>query len=147
MSYVYSTKNNAFFFKPELPLYEKAGWDLSDIVDVSDDLFFEFTQDRNSEGLRRVAGSDGLPAWEKLPPPTKEEELTNAEREKQSRISAANGYIDGKQWPSKLALGRLNDAEISEFNAWLDYLDALELVDTSSAPDIEWPTPPVTQAS
>ncbi|MGV6383890.1 tail fiber assembly protein, partial [Escherichia coli] len=25
--------------------------------------------------------------------------------------------------------------------------DALELVDTSGAPDIEWPTPPVTQAS
>lgn len=146
MSYVYSAKNNVFFFKPELPLYEKSGWDLSDIVDVSDDLFFEFTQDRNSEGLRRVAGSDGLPAWEKLPPPTKEEELTNAEREKQSRISAANGYIDGKQWPSKLALGRLNDAEKSEFNAWLDYLDALELVDTSSAPDIEWPTPPAVQA-
>ncbi|WP_162778982.1 tail fiber assembly protein, partial [Klebsiella pneumoniae] len=24
----------------------------------------------------------------------------------------------------------------------LDYLDALELVDTSGAPDIEWPTPP-----
>ncbi|HAJ3970474.1 TPA: tail fiber assembly protein, partial [Escherichia coli] len=61
-------------------------------------------------------------------------------------ISAANGYIDGKQWPSKLALGRLNDAEKSEFNAWLDYLDALELVDTSSAPDIEWPTPPAVQA-
>ncbi|WP_312777994.1 tail fiber assembly protein, partial [Escherichia coli] len=27
-----------------------------------------------------------------------------------------------------------------------DYLDALELVDTASAPDIEWPTPPVVQA-
>ncbi|EDB3449916.1 tail fiber assembly protein, partial [Escherichia coli] len=25
-------------------------------------------------------------------------------------------------------------------------LDALELVDTSSAPDIEWPTPPAVQA-
>ncbi|EFO4393029.1 tail fiber assembly protein, partial [Escherichia coli] len=25
-------------------------------------------------------------------------------------------------------------------------LDALELVDTSGAPDIEWPTPPETQA-
>ncbi|EMY0510945.1 tail fiber assembly protein, partial [Escherichia coli] len=26
------------------------------------------------------------------------------------------------------------------------YLDALELVDSSSAPDIEWPTPPAVQA-
>lgn len=142
MSYVYSAKNNAFFFKPELTLYEKAGWDLSDIVEVSDDLFFEFTQDRNSEGVRRVAGSDGLPTWEKLPPPTKEEELANAERGKQSRISAANDYINGKQWPSKLALGRLNDAEKSEFNAWLDYLDELEAVDTSTAPNITWPEQP-----
>ncbi|EAA9514331.1 tail fiber assembly protein [Salmonella enterica subsp. diarizonae] len=25
---------------------------------------------------------------------------------------------------------------------WLNYLDALESVDTSSAPDIEWPIPP-----
>ncbi|WP_143370528.1 tail fiber assembly protein, partial [Escherichia coli] len=25
----------------------------------------------------------------------------------------------------------------AQYNLWLDYLDALELVDTSSAPDIE----------
>lgn len=30
----------------------------------------------------------------------------------------------------------------AHYNAWLDYLDALEAVDTSSAPAIEWPTPP-----
>ncbi|MFG1167277.1 MULTISPECIES: tail fiber assembly protein, partial [Enterobacteriaceae] len=36
------------------------------------------------------------------------------------------------------AMGRLKDAEKVQYNAWLDYLDALELVDTSSAPDIEW---------
>ncbi|MQK17566.1 hypothetical protein EI013_03255 [Escherichia coli] len=29
-----------------------------------------------------------------------------------------------------------------QYNSWLDYLDALEAVDTSSAPDINWPTPP-----
>ncbi|HAW3744381.1 TPA: hypothetical protein JLU00_000243 [Escherichia coli] len=28
----------------------------------------------------------------------------------------------------------------------LGYLDALEMVDTSGAPDIEWPTPPAVQA-
>ncbi|HEI2484626.1 TPA: tail fiber assembly protein, partial [Escherichia coli] len=98
MSYVYSAKNNAFFFKPELPLYEKAGWDLSDIVDVSDDLFFEFAQDRNPEGLRRVAGSDGLPAWEKLPPPTYEELVATSDLQKQRLINQANEYMNSKQW-------------------------------------------------
>ncbi|ERC90934.1 tail fiber assembly protein, partial [Escherichia coli] len=52
-----------------------------------------------------------------------------------------------KQWPGKAAIGRLKGEELAQYNLWLDYLDALELVDTSSAPDIEWPTPPVTQAS
>ncbi|EPA1793837.1 tail fiber assembly protein, partial [Escherichia coli] len=39
-------------------------------------------------------------------------------------------------------MGRLKDAEKEQYNAWLDYLDALEGVDTASAPVIIWPTPP-----
>ena len=44
------------------------------------------------------------------------------------------------------SIGRLNGEELAQYNLWLDYLNALELVDTSSAPDIEWPTPPAVQA-
>ncbi|HCT2231195.1 tail fiber assembly protein [Enterobacter hormaechei] len=66
-----------------------------------------------------------------------------AESEKQHRIDQANGYMGGKQWPGKAAMGRLSDTEKAQYNAWLDYLDALEVVDTSSAPDIEWPIAPV----
>lgn len=147
MPYVYSAKNNAFFYESELNLYEKAGWDLSDIVDVPYDLFFEFTQDRNEEGIMRVAGDDGLPSWEKLPPPTHEEQIAAAELQKQRLINQANEYMNSKQWPGKAAMGRLKDAEKAQYNLWLDYLDALEAVDTSSAPDIKWPTPPGEQAS
>ncbi|WXP55184.1 tail fiber assembly protein (plasmid) [Escherichia coli] len=50
--------------------------------------------------------------------------------------------MNSKQWPGKAAIGRLKDDELAQYNLWLDYLDALELVDSSSAPDIEWPTPP-----
>lgn len=42
---------------------------------------------------------------------------------------------------------RFKGEELAQYNLWLDYLDALELVDTSGAPDIEWPTPPGEQAS
>ena len=38
---------------------------------------------------------------------------------------------------SKAAIGRLKGEELVQYNLWLDYLDALELVDISSAPDIE----------
>lgn len=142
MTYQYSAKNNAFFPVAELANYKVAGWDLSDLVDVTDEMFSEFTQDRNVDGLMRTAGDNGLPQWSPLPPPTQEQILANAAQEKQQRIGAANAYINSKQWPSKLALGRLSDIDKAQFNAWLDYLDALEAVDTSTAPDITWPTPP-----
>ncbi|MFL3493124.1 tail fiber assembly protein, partial [Citrobacter cronae] len=39
-------------------------------------------------------------------------------------------------------IGRLKGDELTQYNLWLDYLDELEAVDTSSAPDINWPVPP-----
>lgn len=62
--------------------------------------------------------------------------------EKSRLIQEANDYISSKQWPGKAVMGRLSDAEKVQYNAWLDYLDALEAVDTSSAPDINWPVSP-----
>ncbi|QIG65665.1 tail fiber assembly protein [Salmonella phage PT1] len=32
--------------------------------------------------------------------------------------------------------------ELSQYNLWLDYLDALDAIDTSTAPDITWPEQP-----
>ncbi|HGW3962126.1 tail fiber assembly protein [Citrobacter sp. RHBSTW-00944] len=69
-------------------------------------------------------------------------DVATADAEKQSRIDQANDYMNNKQWPGKSALGRMKDTEKGQYNLWLDYLDALEAVDTSSAPDIKWPTPP-----
>jgi hypothetical protein len=85
---------------------------------------------------------DGHPSWVSMPPPTQEEIVAQAVIEKQNRIDAANDYMNGKQWPGKAAMGRLKDYEKAQYNAWLDYLDALEAVDTTNAPDITWPTPP-----
>ena len=65
-----------------------------------------------------------------------------ADNEKSRLIQDANDYINSKQWPGKAAMGRLKDTEKALYNLWLDYLDALEAVDTSKAPDITWPTPP-----
>ncbi|WP_137648121.1 tail fiber assembly protein, partial [Escherichia albertii] len=79
-------------------------------------------------------------------PLTHEEQLSEAERKKQALINRVNEYINSKQWPGKAAIGRLKGEELAQYNSWLDYLDALEMVDISSAPDIEWPTPPAVQA-
>lgn len=65
-----------------------------------------------------------------------------ADVEKSRLIKEANDFINRQQWPGKAAMGRLKDTEKSQYNLWLDYLDALEAVDTSSAQDIEWPLYP-----
>lgn len=140
--YQYSAKNNAFFHTVELDSFLDAGWDLADLLDVTNEQFTEFTQDRTVDGLVRTAGKKGLPTWKKIPPPSQEQIVETAETERQQRISTANIFINGQQWPSKLALGRLSDAETARFNLWLDYLDALAAVDTATAPDIEWPEKP-----
>lgn len=79
------------------------------------------------------------------PEKTYEELIEEAEIQKQNLIGQANAYLGSKQWPGKAVLGRLTDTEKEKYNLWLDYLDALEAVDTSSAPDINWPTAPASE--
>ncbi|NSL37215.1 tail fiber assembly protein [Citrobacter werkmanii] len=77
----------------------------------------------------------------------KESAISEAENKKRLLINEATEYINSKQWPGKAAISRLKGDELAQYNLWLDYLDALEAVDTFYAPDIEWPTPPEEQAS
>lgn len=73
------------------------------------------------------------------PEKSKEELVIEAENQKQILINYANDYINSKQWPGKAAIGRLKDAELEQYNLWLDYLDALEAIDTTKAPNVIWP--------
>ncbi|MDV0595751.1 MULTISPECIES: tail fiber assembly protein [unclassified Enterobacter] len=112
-----------------------------DALIVSDSVYQEFTNVAWPEG--KVLGTDaGMPAWIDAPPLTHEEEVENADEKKQSLIEQANAYINSKQWPGKASLGRLTDDELIQYNIWLDYLDELEAIDTSKAPDITWPDKP-----
>ena len=120
--------------------YESVGWDLSDAIPADAEIYAEFT--KYYPDKVRIAGSDGMPAWEYLPPPTRAEQMASAEAVRQNSIESANGYMNGKQWPGKAALGRLKGEELNQYNLWLDYLDALNAVDISTAPDIEWPVSP-----
>ncbi|MEM8323091.1 tail fiber assembly protein [Morganella morganii] len=74
------------------------------------------------------------------PPPTKEQLVDQAEAQKQHLITEVNAETQLLQ--TKLALGRIKPDEKALLNAWLDYLDKLEAVDVSTAPDIIWPVKP-----
>lgn len=140
-NYIYSPSENAFFAVGLKDNYEAANSWPADGINVGDDIASEFMGE-TPEGKIRVAGSDGYPVWADKPEPTHDELVAAADAEKQERIDQANEYMNSKQWPGKAAMGRLKDSEKEQYNAWLDYLDALEDVDTSIAPDITWPTPP-----
>lgn len=77
------------------------------------------------------------------PPPepekTHDELVEEANSKKNSLIYSANEFMNSKQWPGKAAIGRLTDDDLAQYNLWLDYLDELEAVEVSTAPDIEWP--------
>lgn len=78
-----------------------------------------------------------------IPEPVKShaELVAQAEAEKRARIDAATSRI--VVWQTKLLMGRkLTDTESASLNAWMDYIDAVTAIDTSTAPDINWPVPP-----
>ncbi len=139
-NYVYSATHNAFFPLSFIDEYTGlAGWDLSDAIEVDDTVYHRFINP--PEGKRRIAGKNGLPAWGDIPPPTNEELIAEAEVKKQTLLAEVNDETQMLQ--TKLALKRIKTGELELLNAWLDYLDELEAVDVSTAPDIIWPVKPV----
>ena len=145
MKYLY-VNNLAYPYQLQSLYVEKGEWPEEKGVDIDEVIFREYFYDTPPEGKYRCVGEDGLPAWADIPPPTREEQIASAETKKQQLINQANDYMNSRQWVGKAAIGRLKGEELAQYNLWLDYLDALELVDTSGAPDIEWPTPPAVQA-
>lgn len=71
-----------------------------------------------------------------------EERTAQAVENKRVLIDAANAHIADRQWPSRLALGRLSADEKVLFNQWLDYLDALNALDVTADPDAPFPVQP-----
>lgn len=102
------------------------------------------------EGFTSVAPATKFDKWDGSkwvadPEAQRAYDITSAESLQQTLINQANAFMNGKQWPGKAAIGRLKSDELVKYGSWLDYLDALEAIDTSSAPDVTWPIPPSQQ--
>ncbi|MCQ7061561.1 tail fiber assembly protein [Escherichia coli] len=136
IKYYYNASNNGFYIDPESEVVPESA------IEINSDEYAMFAGISWPEG--KVLGGDenGKPAWLDAPQPTHDEIVTYASTKKQALINQANTYINSKQWPGKAAISRLKGEEMTQYNLWLDYLDALEAVDTTSAPDIKWPTAP-----
>ncbi|MCC7581571.1 tail fiber assembly protein [Enterobacter roggenkampii] len=108
------------------------------------ELFSEFvTVELNDDSVASVGWSYN--GKEFTPPPEPEkthaELVVEADAEKQSRLDYATTRI--VVWQTKLMMGRkLTTDETAALNAWMDYIDAVTAIDTSTAPDITWPNQP-----
>lgn len=137
-TYVFSALNCAFFPVIKLDVYLAAGWDLSDAVEVSDDVYREFTAEKEGKVLGVI---DGIPAWVDKPAPTHEQLVAQAEQQKSQLRKAADSEISWLQ--DAVDAGIASDEETALLAEWKKYRVLLMRVDTSKAPDIEWPKPPV----
>lgn len=137
-NFKFSAKTNSFYPESLRESYEEAGTLPDDLLDVSDETYSIFSG-QPPEG--KVRGSKkGKPAWVSIPPQTKEQAQQEAEIKKQSLMDAANSTITLLE--RSVRLGIATDEERELLVKWELYSVLLNRVDTSSAPDIEWPTVP-----
>jgi len=94
MNYWFSPKTNAFYPFALKKSYELAGSLPDDLVEVTDDIFNEFSG-APPAGKVRVAGKDSLPCWEDLPMilPTEDELKAQARTLRDSFIEATDKVI------------------------------------------------------
>lgn len=136
----FSAKRKQFFILEKQDDYESSGIWPDDIKQVSDDVMEAFSGTPPS-GMILGADKKGNPAWVDIPPLTAEELIQQAEETKQRLIAEVR--TETEMLRAKLALKRIQPDEEVLLIAWLDYLDLLEAVDTSTTPIIDWPQKPI----
>ncbi|EKK5378462.1 tail fiber assembly protein [Morganella morganii] len=139
MKFGFSAKESQFFIMDKKDDYEKNGIWPDDIVEVDGDVMHEYAG-IPPEGKMLGADKKGKPAWVDIPPLAHAELVEQAEAK--NRYLMAEVESETSMLRAKLALKRIKPDEEALLNAWLDYLDELEAVDVSTAPDIIWPVKP-----
>ena len=136
----FSAKTCQFFIGALKQEYISAGTWPDDAMKIDSSVEAEYSS-TPPEGMILGADSSGLPAWVDKPAPTHEELVEQAEAKRQALIDAAMASISLIQLKLR-AERNLTQEETTRLNAVLDYIDAVEAIDTSNAPDIEWPVSP-----
>lgn len=63
-----------------------------------------------------------------------------ADQQKAALLTEAQETISF--WQTELQLGIISDEDKASLISWMQYIKAVQAVDTSKAPDITWPVPP-----
>lgn len=82
---------------------------------------------------------DGI-AWVKDTAAAQQAAISAADTEKAARISEANSVTQA--WQTQLMLGIIADGDKALLTKWMQYIQAVQAVNTQDAPDIDWPQKP-----
>lgn len=66
--------------------------------------------------------------------------IVYAEHEKASRLAYASQIT--LDWRTMLLLGEISDEDKAKLSGWMRYIEDVKIVDTSTAPNLEWPALP-----
>ncbi|HHL5576671.1 tail fiber assembly protein [Escherichia fergusonii] len=130
------------WFSAELDSFFQSDWfaeQPNGTIEITTDRFEELMQ-LQSSGLRISHDENGNPIAVEPPPPTKEEAVDYAEQQKVKLLSEAQATIS--LWQMELQLGIISNEDKASLITWINYMKMLKAVDTSTAPDIVWPTTP-----
>lgn len=138
-NYLWSPSKNAFIPAGMVEDYRNAGWDIDELIPVDNAVFAEYSA-MAPDGKIRGISADGLPEWVDAPQLTTEEQIALAERKKLSLRVAADSEIAWRQ--DAVDAGIATAEETAALAEWKKYRVLLMRIDTSKAPDIEWPIMP-----
>lgn len=131
----YSASKNGFYFSEDKEnCIAGAGWP-EDALLISE-RWYQYLLTGQAAGRQITANQSGQPIL--VSPPV--DYVGVAESEKTQRLVEATTQIAPLQDAVDLAIA--TDEEFSRLNAWKKYRVEVNRIDTSLAPDINWPIPP-----
>lgn len=139
MTVYFSASENGFFDDAFKADYTAAGTWPDDAAALSD-RWYQYLLNGQSLGRIVTVNEYGQPVLADPPSPTKEQLIAEAKAHKAALITAASETIAILK--DAVDLGKATKEEEARLLAWREYRVLLMRVDTSLAPDIEWPVAP-----
>lgn len=142
MSYGYSKTTNAFYDMSREAAFIAAGTWPGDVQAVPADVVAEFMQSPPA-GTQRVAGSDGLPVWADVPPPSADDIIHINQLNKNLLLERAAREINLLTDATDPAVmgDDVDPADVTLLNVWRAYRVRVSRVTDLVSP--VWPPLPV----
>ncbi|HCR0339207.1 tail fiber assembly protein [Enterobacter cloacae complex sp. IR53043] len=108
----------------------------ADIVEISADLYNTLMAGQQNGGKVIESDDEGYPIL--VSPEV--DHIAQAENQRAQLLATADNVT--ADWRVELMLGDISDEDKSKLSAWMEFKKEVKAVDTSTAPDVIWPTQP-----